>query len=338
LQAPCATFGLPVKGIEERMSTIDEQRLMTKIAKMYYEWDLNQTTIAKQLGISQATVSRLFNRAKEEGIIRISVNIPSGVHADLEGVLVKKYSLKDAIVVDSIRNDDNQIMRDLGSAAAYYLETVIKDNEVIGISSWSSTLLAMIDAMHPVPNKNGVTAVQILGGVGNPSAEIHAARLTSRLANLVNGSAIFLPTPGVVGSEAALKVLMEDEYVNDVIKMFDTVTLALVGIGSIEPSRLLSLSGNIFSQEEQDFLREKNAVGDILLRFFNAQGKPIESSFNNRVISMQLEQLRRVKRSVGIAGGAKKYQAVLGALNGRWINVLITDRLTAEKLIRDDVE
>jgi DNA-binding transcriptional regulator LsrR (DeoR family) len=213
------------------------------------------------------------------------------------------------------------------------LESVIKDNEVIGISSWSSTLLAMIDAMHSVPGKRGVSVVQILGGVGNPSAEIHAARLTSRLANLVNGSAIFLPTPGVVGSEAALKVLMEDQYVNDVIKLFDTVTLALVGIGSIEPSRLLTLSGNIFSQDEEDYLRQQGAVGDILLRFFNAQGRPVESPFNNRVISMNLEQLRRVERSVGIAGGLKKYQAVLGALTGRWINVLITDRSIAEKLV-----
>jgi DNA-binding transcriptional regulator LsrR (DeoR family) len=73
-------------------------------------------------------------------------------------------------------------------------------------------------------------------------------------------------------------------------------------------------------------------VGDILLRFFDIHGKPVESSFNNRVISMHLEQLRQTARSVGIAGGSRKYKAILGALNGRLINVLITDRLTAEKL------
>jgi len=133
------------------MSTLDEQRLMTKISKMYYEWNLNQTDIARQLGISQATVSRLFKRAKEEGFIRISVSIPTGVNADLEGKLIKQYDLKDAIVVDVMRDDENQIMRDIGAAAAYYVENIIKDNEVIGISSWSSTLLAMLDAMHPVP-------------------------------------------------------------------------------------------------------------------------------------------------------------------------------------------
>jgi len=315
------------------MTTLDEQRLMTKVAKMYYEWDLNQADIAKQLGISQATVSRLFKRAREEGIVRISVNTPSGVNADLEGNLIHKFGLRDAIVVDVLRDDENQLMHDLGAAAAYYVENVIKDNEVIGISSWSETLLAMIDAMHFVTGRKNVSVIQILGGMGNPSAEIHAARLTSRLVNLVNGSAVFLPTPGVVGTEAALQVLMQDEYVSEAIGLFDKVTLALVGIGAVEPSKLLTLSGNIFSQEEKDYLRQHGAVGDILLRFFDIQGNSVESTFNQRVISMQLEQLRNVERSVGIAGGVRKYEAVLGALNGHWINVLITDRQTAEKLL-----
>lgn len=310
---------------------------MTKISKMYYEWNLNQTDIARQLGISQATVSRLFKRAKEEGIIRISVSIPTGVNADLEGKLIKKYDLKDAIVVDVMRDDENQIMRDIGAAAAYYVENVIKDNEVIGISSWSSTLLAMLDAMHPVPTKKGISVVQILGGVGNPSAEIHATRLTSRLANLVNGTAVFLPAPGVVGTEAALQVLMDDQYVKEAFGLFRQVTLALVGIGAVEPSRLLTLSGNIFSQEEQDYLSNHGAVGDILLRFFDIHGVPVESSFNHRVMSMRLEQLHSVERSIGIAGGIRKYKAVLGALNGHYINVLITDRQTAEKLVCEQV-
>ncbi len=317
------------------MITLEEQRLMTKIAKLYYEQNFNQVEIARQLGISQATVSRLFKRAKEEGIIRISISVPSGVNADMEGRLIQKFGLKDAIVVDSPGNDENQIMRDLGIAAAYYLETVVSDNDRIGISSWSSTLLAVIDAMHPIPARKGVSVIQILGGVGNPSAEMHAARLTSRLANLVNGSAVFLPTPGIVSSEAALKVLLEDLYVQEILQMFERVTLALVGIGSVEPSRLLSLSGNIFSQEEQTLLASQGAVGDILLRFFDLQGKPVQSSFNNRVISMRLEQLQRVERSVGIAGGLRKYRAIRGALNGRWINVLITDSQVAARLLEE---
>ena len=315
------------------MATLNELRLMTKVAKLYYESNLNQVEIAEQLGLSQATVSRLFKRAKEEHIIRVVVSIPNGVNTELEVALALKYALKDAIVVDCLGEDESQIMSDIGAAAAYYVEATIKDNEVIGISSWSSSLLAMLDAMHPLPNKRGVQVVQVLGGVGNPSAEAHAIRLTGRFAGLVNGTAVFLPAPGIVGSEAALRILLEDHYVKEVTQLFDHITTALVGIGSVEPSKLLDLSGNVFTKEEQEFLRSHGAVGDILLRFYDDLGRPVASSFNNRVISMQLEQLRQVERSIGVAGGARKFKAIQGALRGQWINVLITDRSTAERLI-----
>lgn len=316
------------------MTGVNELRLMTKVAKLYYEANLNQVEIAERLGLSQATVSRLFKRAKEEGIIRVIVSIPAGVNTDLETSLVRKYKLKDAIVVDCLSDDESQVMRDIGGAAAYYVETTIKDNEVIGISSWSASLLALLDAMRPLPNKSGIQVVQVLGGVGNPSAEVHATRLTARFADLVNGIPVFLSAPGIVGSEAALRILQEDPYVKEAMQLFNRVSMALVGIGSVQPSKLLDLSGNVFSKEEQAYLRGRGAVGDILLRFYDDQGRPVESAFNNRVISMRLEQLRRVERSIGVAGGSRKFEAIQGALRGQWINVLITDRSTAERLIQ----
>jgi len=317
------------------MAKLDELRIIARVARMYYEWDIRQAEIARQLGLSQATISRLLQRSKQEGIIRISVSVPTGVYTELEESLVKKFNLRDAIIVDCLEDKENTILRDLGASAAYYLESAIQANEIIGISSWSSTLLAMVDALHPLPKKPGVKVVQILGGVGNPNAEVHATHLTSRLAALVKGEPIFLPAPGVVGSEAAKQVLLEDEYVGKSIDLFDRVTMALVGIGAVQPSALLAESGNIFSSQEQDLLVQKRALGDVLLRFFDHQGKPIESELDKRVISMSLEQLRKVDRAIGIAGGSRKFAAIRGALRGGWINILITDRFTAAKLAKE---
>jgi DNA-binding transcriptional regulator LsrR (DeoR family) len=115
--------------------------------------------------------------------------------------------------------------------------------------------------------------------------------------------------------------------------VLDEVTLALVGIGTVEPSKLLASSGNIFSPAELDLLREQGAVGDVCLRFFDASGAPVITTLNERVIGMELEQLRQVKRAVGIAGGQRKVEAIRGAALGGWVNVLITDRFTAEKLL-----
>jgi DNA-binding transcriptional regulator LsrR (DeoR family) len=317
------------------MATLDELRIIARVARMYYEWDMRQSEIARQLGLSQATVSRLVQRSKEEGIIRISINIPGGVYTELEEDLVKKYRLRDAIVVDSFEDSEQMIQRDIGASTAYFLESAIQANEIIGISSWSATLLAMVNAMHPLPRKEGINVVQILGGVGNPGAEVHAARLTSRLATLVGGEPIFLPAPGVVGSEAAKQVLLEDEFIQKTILLFSKVTTALVGIGAVQPSALLEQSGNIFSSQELQHLQQKGAVGDILLHFFDEKGVPIDSEMNNRVISMSLEQLGNVNQAIGLAGGKRKFKGILGALIGGWINILITDHFTASRLLEE---
>ena len=317
------------------MARIDELRLITRIARMYYEWDMRQSEIAKQLDLSQATVSRLINRSKEEGIIRILINLPAGVYTEMEETLVKKYNLRDAIIVDSMDDNEKMIQRDLGAATAYYLESAIRPNEVIGISSWSATLLALVDALHPLPKKPGVKVVQILGGIGNPAVEAHATRLTSRMAQLTNGDAIYLPVAGILETEAARDVLLADKVTQQAIQLFDEVTTALVGIGALEPSPLLAQSGNIFSRQELDLLRKHNAVGDILLRFFNINGEPVDTGLEKRVISMKLEQLSKVNRAIGVAGGARKYSSILGALRGNWINILVTDHFTAERLVKE---
>ncbi|MBN1303944.1 MAG: sugar-binding transcriptional regulator [Anaerolineales bacterium] len=316
------------------MAQIDEIRLMTRIARMYYEKDLAQSDIARQLGLSQATISRFLKKAKTDGVVRISVRTPKGIYSQLEEQLVDKFELIDAIVVDSPdKDDENNILRDIGSAAAYYLETLIKPNDIIGISSWSSTLLALVDAMPSINAKRNNKIVQILGGVGNPAAEAHANRLTSRLADLVNCEGIFLPAPGIVGSHQTLKLFYEDEYVNKAINLFEKISIALVGIGALYPSKLLTESGNIFSAAEIQELQNNGAVGDILLHFFDINGNPVKSSLDNRVISMKLEELQKVERSIGIAGGQRKFDAILGALRGRWIKILITDIHSAQKLV-----
>jgi len=317
------------------MTHSDELRLMTRIARLYYERSLNQFEIAEQLDLSQATISRMLKRAHQENIIRITVNAPPGTFPELEEKLQRRYHLKEVIVSDCEREDDDLILKEIGSAAAYYLENTIKPTDVVGISSWSATLLAMVDAMQPLPRPPGCQVVQILGGVGNPEAEVHANHLTTRLASLLHGNAKFLPAPGVVGSPETLRVLMEDPFIRQALESFNRVTLALVGIGAIEPSKLLASSGNVFSEEELKMLLEYNAVGDICLRFFQTDGTPVYTPLNDRVVSMRLDQLKRVRRAVGIAGGSRKYAAIAGALNGGWINVLITDCFTASRLLAD---
>lgn len=315
------------------MSSLQERRLMAKIAHLYYEMGHKQSQIATQLDISQASISRLLKRAEEERIVQIKVNMPAGVYSDLEEEIEERYHIKEVIVADCEQEDDTHILRSLGTAAAFYVENTLRKNEIVGISSWSSTLLHMVDALNSINRKMNTEVVQILGGVGNPSAQIHATRLTERLANLLNSKTHFLPAPGIVGNADSQRILLDDPFVKETLTLFDKISLALVGIGSMEPSKLLASSGNVFKADELDLLRDAGAVGDICLRFFDENGQPTLNSFHERVIGMNLDQLARVERSVGIAGGIRKVPAIRGAMAGGWINILITDCFTAQRLL-----
>lgn len=313
------------------MAHIDELRLMTKVARLYYERGLRQSQIANQLALSQTTISRLLKRAEQEQIVRIRISVPPGAYPDLEDALQTSYQLKDVIVVDCA-DDESDLLRQLGAAAAHYVETTIRQGDTIGISSRSISLLAMLDAMHPLAHLSKANVVQILGSIGEPTDEAHAAHLTRRLAELMHGNAIFLPAPGVVGSADARRILMEDQYVRDVSKLFDHLDLALVGIGATEPHKLLASQGNFFTQEELDTLKSNGAVGNICLRFYNINGEPVITPIDNRIVGVEYKHLQQATRTVGIVGGQNKFAAILGAIKGGWINVLITDRFTAERL------
>ena len=115
------------------MAHIDEIRLMTKVARLYYEHELRQTEIVEKLGLSQTMISRLLRRARQQQIVRITVTAPPGVHSHLEEALQKKYGIKDAVVVESIdENDEKMLLRDIGRAAAFYMATTIRRGEVVG--------------------------------------------------------------------------------------------------------------------------------------------------------------------------------------------------------------
>jgi DNA-binding transcriptional regulator LsrR (DeoR family) len=314
------------------MSRLDETRLMAKVARMYYDQGIRQQEITERLNIHQSKISRMLKRAREANIVRISVITPSGFFPDLEDALESRFHLKEAIVIDS-DGEEERVVRDLGAAAAFYVETTIKPEMVIGISSWSRSLFAMVDTLHPSNAGAGGKVVQILGGVGNASTQYQAILLAQRLAGLIGASPVLLQAPGIVGSSQAKAVFVKDAAVQQASRLFSKLDLALVGIGSLQPSPLLASSGNMFSIEERKQLARSGAVGDICFQFIDKEGQLVVSPLMERVIGIDLLTLKSAPRVVGIAGGESKVPAILASLKASWLNVLMTDRRTAERLI-----
>ncbi|WP_308121467.1 sugar-binding transcriptional regulator [Paractinoplanes bogorensis] len=312
----------------------DQIRLLTKVARMYHERGMRQPQIAQQLHISQPRVSRLLKRAVELGIVRTTVIAPRGVYAELEEQIEQAYGLTEVIVADTDDHaDEGHVLRALGSAAAVYLETTLMGGERIGVSSWSSTILATVEAMHPRPTPVADQVVQMLGGVGNVTAQTQATRITGRLAALTGAQAVYLQAPGLLASGDMRQMFVTDPNIEPVLKACEDLTMALVGVGSIEPSPLLRESGNAFAESELPGLRSAGAVGDVCMRFFDADGEHITSAFDDRVLGIDSSTLRAVPRRVAVAGGLRKSNAIRAAVKGGWANVLITDLQVARSLL-----
>ncbi|MCX8025911.1 MAG: sugar-binding transcriptional regulator [Thermanaerothrix sp.] len=311
----------------------EDLRLLTKVSKLYYEENLTQDEIMERLQLSRSKVSRLLQRARERGIVKITVMSPPGLFPDLEAELENRYRLSEAIVVEA-RDPQSQslVSRELGIAAANYLLRTLQDNDVIGIS-WGTTLSYMVAALQPRPTP-GAHVVQIIGGLGPPESEVHATDLCRRLAQLLQCRLTLLPAPGIVDHVEAKEAILSDSHVRHAFSLFSRINVAYVGIGAPTPDSVIMRDGSILSWDVLDDLLKRGAVGDIALRFFDAWGHPIISEVDQRVIGITLEQLRQIKRVVGVAGGPQKIEVLRGALRGRLINVLITDHATASQLVR----
>jgi DNA-binding transcriptional regulator LsrR (DeoR family) len=300
---------------------------------MYHERGIRQTEIAETLHISQARVSRLLKRATELGIVRTVVAAAPGVHTELEEALEDRYGLAEAVIVD-VEGGNEDVIAALGSVGATYLETTLTGRERIGISSWSQTLLAVVDRMRPFRVPGAESVVQLMGGVGNSSVQTQGNRLLTEFARLVGATATFVPAPALVGNRTMRESLLNDAAMESISKEWPRLTMVLAGIGSLPPSPLLRASGNAADLADQDRLHAAGAVGDVCLRFFDSAGTLVPSDLDDRVVGIDADTLRRIPRRIGIAGGESKHKAIHAAVRGGWVNVLITDTGTAAALLR----
>lgn len=312
----------------------DRYRLLYKIAYAYYEEGLTQLQIATRFRLSRPKVSRLLQEARDERVVTITLLPPSGGTANLESELERKFGLDEAVVV-SVSNPRNgkAVARELGPSAAETLIRSLQGNEIIGLA-WGATISSMVDAL-PVSSPKNWTIVQMIGGLGPVNSNEHSTELVNRAARKLNAQYRLVPAPGIASNDSAAKALRSDTQIADTLALAAKADIAVVGLGVLSAESVLLQNGQILSPNDLELLKDAGAAGDMILRFLDSRGKTLNLEINRRIIGLSLEQLKKIPRVIGVAGGEKKYDIIRAALRSGILKVLITDHATAKKLLEE---
>ncbi len=300
-----------------------------RVAWLYYIEEFTQSQIAEKLGVSRSTVIRLLQRAKESGLISISLGVSPDIF-ELERNLEKLYGLKTVRIVPEAEDTDTQ-RRWLGQIAAGTLQEMARPNSIMAVS-WGRTLRAMADSLHGEVAVSGMRTVALIGGLHNADRGTNPYEVAEIVGNFFNAPARALYAPVYVRNAETAAGLISDPGLNEALDMARRAALVVFSVGSLSEKATMLQLGYVNSTEK-DYLVRKGAVGDIACRWIDANGKPVELPSTIHPIGITLNDLRNIPERLLVAGGVSKKDVILAALRGGYATHLITDEAVAVALL-----
>ncbi len=309
------------------LSAEQRELLMIQVAKRYYGLDMTIGDLAKELGLTRWQARRLLSDAREAGIVRIEIVPRASRNPDLESRLQRRFGLKEAVVVPQPGEDeDEELTLDSVAQAAARFIAALGAIPLIGVS-WGRTMSAVAKRLPPFWNE-GVEVVLLNGAMNIRSPSIRTNNTAELFARSANGTATLLPVPAILGHAATRVALEQDPTIASVLALGRRAPVICFGMGAMAHDSVLVQSGFV-TAAEQSILKAKGAVGDILSRYIDANGKIVDPEFEARTIGLELRDCAKREFSIGVAAGPSKHAVVLACLRARYCNVLVTDERTA---------
>ena len=310
-----------------------DRALLGKIGWHYYVDGLTQKQIGERLGLSRLKVVRLLKRARAEGVVEIRLAPDVKLNTELARSLEDRFHLQEAIVTDSA--EAPEALNAIGRAGAHFLERTLQNDQVLGIGM-GRTVSSIIS--HMIPRRlNSVIVRTLAGAYEEPGAHSNAYNIAWRLADLLDATCEQLYCPLIVPDQATRTALLQDRTLRDLLESVSDCDMVLVGLGALDSDSPLIRLGYV-SQQLLGKLRASGAAGEILGRFYDHDGTALATDFDGRTLGITLDQLCQIPTVVALAHGPNKVSPMLGALRTGCVDVLITDRWTAESvLVLDDI-
>jgi len=309
----------------------DAASLRLRAAWLYYNQGLTQKDVAERLGISRSTVIRLLDEAMKRSEVQIWISEGLDSCVELATQLEKAYGLDEALVVPEARdNSATALASAVGLALGQFLSEVIQDDMTIGVG-WGRTMTASLSSFRP-PRRENCKVVSLLGGI----VAVHQTNpidYTWRFAGQLGAECYMFLAPLLVDSVRTKRALIEQCGLNAIYDLAENLDLAVVSCGDIGPHST-SLSEGFISRAELDRLIAAGCVCDTMFNFLDEEGRSVDQKLNERVMSVDLDTLKKAKHIVLSSGGAHRAIAIRATIRRVGCNTLITDETAARELLK----
>lgn len=319
-------------GVSEAKSAqlfnLDSDQLKARVAWFYFIGGLTQQEIADQLDITRLRVNKILGQVRTDGSVVVDIRLPLAGCVELERRLVQHFGLHQVTVVPTVP-DPAELQRVIGEAAGQMLEANLSDGIGMGVG-WGKTLAAGIKRMssRSLPD-SWVTS--LMGGVTRGSG-FSTFEVATNYAAVLGAECYYLAAPLYFPTAESKEALLGHLGISETLRRAKSVDVALVSCGDLSEKsqlyRVPSVSENIQA------LEQAGGVGDLLGYVLDRDGMPVDHTLNQRVLSLPLESLKAIPKSILASGGTHKVDIILAILRAGYVNRLVTDEQCAAQLLQ----
>jgi DNA-binding transcriptional regulator LsrR (DeoR family) len=305
--------------------------LIAWAAWLYYVDELTQNEIAAELDVSRATIVKLLQDARERGAVEIRVNRDAVSRTKLARALAAAFGLKAAHVIPEA--SDASLTRRLGEAGARVLARELQEGDIVGVA-WGRTVMAVAESMAAPEMGGTYTVVQVCGSSPGGAPEFSPELCSSVLASRIRARCANLLAPAVLSSLKLRELLLKEPPIINQFKLIASATRVLFGVGHVAREATVR-AAHLASDAEIDAYVRRGAVGVLLGRFIDREGRHIQGDLDGRMIGITLEELKKLPNRLCVAGGPEKIEALRAALVGGHITQLVTNAGSAAALLAE---
>ncbi len=306
--------------------------LLARVASLYYDKNLHQREIAREIGLTRSAVSRLLTEAQKRGIVEHIVHYPWRTSTELENELLARFELRHVQVLLRQNKNHEEMLQGLGVLAAQYFTNLLPTLNIIGIT-WGTGLFQMVRAMRP-QNRPNMEIIQLIGGTGFEYSSAIGPLLAPNLANMLGCKCRFLHAPLFMQNGETRQLLMSDPTIHETVERAEHCDLALVGIGSTLPELYNVYKTGYITLQEVEKIRADGLIGDVGGFHYNIKGEFIMDHWiNQRIVAIPPSSLKKIKEVAAVAGGYQKGESIFAALRGKHVHTLITDDQAARRVL-----